>query len=45
MDKVTQQTSASAEESAAASQEMNAQTEQMRKVIMDLMAIIGANAG
>jgi methyl-accepting chemotaxis protein len=42
MDKVTQQTAASAEESASASEEMNAQTEQMRQVIDDLMAIIGA---
>ena len=45
MDKVTQQTSASAEESASASEEMNAQTKQMRLVIMDLMAITGASTG
>jgi methyl-accepting chemotaxis protein len=41
MDKVTQQNAASAEESASASQEMNAQAETMKEYVRDLMALVG----
>jgi methyl-accepting chemotaxis protein len=41
MDKVTQQTAASAEESASASEELNAQAEQMKGYVYDLAALIG----
>jgi len=40
IDKVTQQTAASAEESASASEEMNAQAEQMKNFVQNLSALI-----
>jgi methyl-accepting chemotaxis protein len=43
MDKVTQQTAANAEESASASEEMNAQAMSMREVVQELMLVIGGN--
>ena len=44
MDRVVQQAAANAEESAGASEEMNAQAEQMRSYVRDLGAIIGGGA-
>ncbi|MCE5264114.1 MAG: methyl-accepting chemotaxis protein [Deltaproteobacteria bacterium] len=44
MDKVTQQTAANAEESASASEEMNAQAMQMRGFVEELMAVVGGSA-
>jgi methyl-accepting chemotaxis protein len=44
MNKVTQQTAASAEESASASEEMNAQAEHMKHVSHTLVNIIGASS-
>jgi len=41
MDKVTQQTAANAEESASASEELNAQAEQMKVYVGDLMVVVG----
>ena len=41
MDKVTQQAAATAEESASASEELNAQAEQMKVFVADLVAIVG----
>ena len=41
MDNVTQQTAANAEESASASEELNAQSEQMKGVVGDLVALVG----
>lgn len=41
MDKVTQQTAASAEESASASQEMFGQAAQMRSIVGELVALVG----
>ncbi|SEM22634.1 Four helix bundle sensory module for signal transduction [Syntrophus gentianae] len=41
MDKVTQQTAANAEESASASEELNAQAEQMKGYVSDLVHIVG----
>jgi methyl-accepting chemotaxis protein len=43
MDKVTQSTAANAEESAAASEELNAQAEQMKGYVDDLLQVIGGN--
>jgi hypothetical protein len=43
MDKVTQETAAHAEESASASEEMNAQAEQMKHVTAELTNIIGGS--
>lgn len=43
MDRVTQQNSANAEESAAASEEMNAQAGQMREFVASLVALVGGN--
>ena len=43
MDKVTQQTAANAEESASASEELNAQAEQMKTFVNDLILIVGGN--
>jgi methyl-accepting chemotaxis protein len=43
MDKVVQQNAASAEESASASEEMNAQAMQMRQFVGDLVAMVGGN--
>ena len=45
MDKVTQQTAASAEESASASEEMNAQAAQMKQISLELLDIIGGQEG
>jgi len=42
MDKVTQQNAANAEESASASEELNAQAEQMNVVVGDLVALVGS---
>ena len=42
MDKVTQSNAANAEESASASEELSAQAEQMRGVVAELMALVGA---
>jgi methyl-accepting chemotaxis protein len=45
MDKVTQQNAANAEESASASEELNAQAEQMNTVVADLIGLVnGASA-
>ncbi|MHB8828584.1 MAG: methyl-accepting chemotaxis protein [Syntrophales bacterium] len=41
MDKVTQSTAANAEESAAASEELNAQAEQMKVYVGDLVSVVG----
>jgi methyl-accepting chemotaxis protein len=41
MDKVVQQNAANAEESASASEEMNAQAEQMKGFVQDLVVLIG----
>ena len=43
MDKVTQQNAASAEESASASEELNAQAESMQDVVGDLLQLVGAD--
>ncbi len=45
MDKVTQQNAASAEESASASEEMNAQAMQMKGIVDHLMVLVGGNKG
>jgi len=44
MDKVTQQTAANAEESASASEELNAQAEQMKGFVEDLIQIVGGSS-
>ncbi|OPY06878.1 MAG: Methyl-accepting chemotaxis protein I [Syntrophus sp. PtaB.Bin001] len=41
MDKITQQAAANAEESASASEELNAQAEQMKVYVDELMAVVG----
>jgi methyl-accepting chemotaxis protein len=41
MDRVTQSNAAGAEESASAAQELNAQAENMRMAVADLLAMIG----
>ena len=43
MDKVTQQTAANAEESASASEELNAQAMQMRGFVEELMGVVGGS--
>jgi methyl-accepting chemotaxis protein len=43
MDKVTQQAAANAEESASASEELNAQAEQMKTFVADLVRVVGGN--
>ncbi len=43
MDKITQQTAASAEESASASEVMSAQAEQMKQMVNDIVSIVGGN--
>jgi methyl-accepting chemotaxis protein len=43
MDKVTQQTAATAEESASAAEEMSAQAQQMRGYVEELAAVIGVS--
>ncbi len=45
MDKVTQQNAASAEESASASEEMNAQAIQMKSIVDQLMVLVGGANG
>ena len=44
MDKVTQQTAANAEESASASEELNAQAEQMKVFVEELVRVVGGNS-
>jgi len=44
MDKVTQQNAANAEESASASEELNAQAESMMEVVGELMVLVGGSA-
>ncbi len=41
MDKVTQQNAANAEEAASASEEMNAQADQMKQIVNELVAMVG----
>jgi methyl-accepting chemotaxis protein len=45
MDKVTQGSAANAEETASASEEMNAQAEQMKVFVGDLVALVGGSNG
>ena len=45
MDKVTQSNAASAEESAAAAQELNAQAEAMKNSVAELVKLVGGNSG
>ncbi len=45
MDKVTQQTAATAEESASASEELTAQAEQMKAMVEELLLMIRGNTG
>lgn len=45
MDKVTQATAASAEESASAAEELNAQAQQMKAFVGELIAVIGSSNG
>jgi hypothetical protein len=44
MDKIVQQNAANAEESASASDEMNAQAEQMKTIVAELVALVGGNS-
>ncbi len=44
MDKVVQQNAANAEESASASEQMNAQAEQMKGMVGDLMALVAGES-
>ncbi|WP_367360139.1 methyl-accepting chemotaxis protein [Syntrophus sp. (in: bacteria)] len=44
MDKVTQRTAANAEESASASEELNAQAEQMKGYVAELVQIVGGSS-
>ncbi len=44
MDKVTQQNAANAEESASAAEEMNAQAEQVKNFVGELVALVGGNS-
>ena len=43
MDKVTQSNAANAEESASASEEMNAQTQNMKQMVGELVALVGGS--
>ena len=43
MDKVTQHNAANAEESASASEELNAQSEQMKSMVKNLVALVGGS--
>jgi len=43
MDKVTQQTAANAEESASASEELNAQAKHMKEIVGELVSIVDGN--
>jgi methyl-accepting chemotaxis protein len=45
MDKVVQQNAANAEESASASEELNAQAEQTMGIVGELSALVGGNRG
>ncbi len=45
MEKVTQQTAASADESASASEEMNTHAQQMRETASTLLRVIGEGSG
>jgi len=45
MDRVTQSNAAGAEESAAAAEELSVQSETLRKVVGDLVALVGGQAG
>lgn len=45
MDSVTQRNAATAEESASASQELNAQAEQLRRAVADLVQLVGGAHG
>jgi methyl-accepting chemotaxis protein len=45
MDKITQSNAANAEESASASEEMNAQAEQMKGVVQELVELVGGRGG
>ncbi len=45
MDKITQQNSANAEESAGASEELSAQAQSMNSAVTELIALVGGNAG
>ena len=45
MDKVTQQAAANAEESASASEELNAQAQQMKAFVADLARVVGGSSG
>jgi methyl-accepting chemotaxis protein len=44
MDKVTQQTAANAEESASASNEMSSQSDDMKRIVLELTAVVEGNA-
>jgi methyl-accepting chemotaxis protein len=44
MDKVTQQNAANAEESASASEELNAQSEAMNEIVQQLVALVGGTS-
>jgi hypothetical protein len=44
MDKIVQQNAASAEESASASQELNAEAVQMKKIVNELVTLVGRNS-
>ena len=45
MDQVTQSNAAGAEESSSASEELNAQAEQLNRMVQDLQALVGGAAG
>jgi hypothetical protein len=45
MDKVTQSNAVSAEESAAAAQELNSQAEMMKQAVNELMQLVGGGTG
>jgi methyl-accepting chemotaxis protein len=45
MEKVIQQNAANAEEGASASQELNAQSNQMKIIVADMVSLVGGNNG
>ncbi len=45
MDKITQQNAANAEESASASEELNAQAESMKQIVSELVTLVGGSKG
>ena len=45
MDQVTQSNAANAEESASASEELSAQAEEMRRMVLELQALVGGRGG